>query len=435
MELTLELLRQYGSAALGLLAQPYYYLALIVMGFLYRRLAVTERSHFHVRLHAWPLLLLRAAGWGLLAGAGVSIAAAFIGAALTPDAVLWLWGTAAALALLRVRFLCFAYSAGVLGVLQAASGLLSLEESGGTAGRLGTSLAALDMPGLLLLVALLHAAEALLVKKDGQRLASPLYLEGKRGKLIGGYSLQGLWPVPLLLLVPASGGAEGAAAALPWTPLLGGEGWSAGWTVLALPAVIGFTDLALSELPKQAARLASRRLLIYSLILVALALAASYARPLVLVASLAALGLHEALTRLAERRERQRPPRFVHDERGLCILGVLPGTPAQEMGLEAGEVLRKVNGRGVRTKEELHAALHENSAFCRLEVLNLDGQVKFVQRARFAGEHHQLGVLLAPDEDAAYSAVPGRGSVLALLLRRGHKVRRRASGEPPSMEA
>ncbi|QJC54518.1 PDZ domain-containing protein [Paenibacillus albicereus] len=402
------------------------------MAFLYRRLAVTERSLFHVRLHVWPLLLLRSAGWGLLAGAAVSVAAAFIGTTLTPDAVLWLWGTAAVLALIRVRYLCFAYSAGVLGVLQAVCGLLSLEESGGTAGRLGASLAALDMPGLLLLVALLHAAEALLVRKDGGSLASPLYLEGKRGKLIGGYSLQGLWPVPLLLLVPVSGGAEGAAAALPWTPLLGGEAWSAGWTVLALPAIIGFSDLALSELPKHVARLASRRLLLYSLVLVVLALAAAFARPLVVVASLAALGLHEALTQLAERVQRQRPPRFVNDARGLCILGVLPGTPAEEMGLEAGEVLHKVNGLRVRTKEDLHAALHENSAFCRLEVLNLDGQLKFAQRARFAGEHHQLGVVLAPDEDAAYSAVPARGSVLALLLR-ARRARRRAAGDSASM--
>ncbi|OXM15068.1 serine protease [Paenibacillus herberti] len=427
----MELLREYGSAALQMLSQPFYYVALIVMILAYIRRTTLERRMFHVRLHAWPLLLFRAMSWGLLAGVILSLAAASIGILLTPDAVLWLWGTAAVLALLRVRYLCFAYSAGLLGLLQGLSSLLALEDSGGWIGSLAQSLAALDMPGLLLLVAGLHLVEALLVRRDAGRLASPLYLEGKRGKLIGGYSLQGFWPVPLLLLVPAADGAVGTAA-LPWTPLLGGDAWAGGWTVLALPVVIGFVDLALSALPKQQARLASRRLLLYSAVLAVLALGAAFAAPLVPLASLAALGLHEALVLLGERRERQQPPRFVHDSRGLCILGVVPGTPAEEMGLEAGEVLHKVNGQRVRTKEELYTALHENSAFCRLEVLNLEGQVKFVQRARFDGEHHQLGVLLAPDEGAGYYAAPAHLSLLGLL--RGDKAaRRRDGGESMTM--
>lgn len=424
----MELMRAYGSAALQLLSQPFYYVSCLIMVLAYIHRTRTERSLFHVRLHVWPLQLLRAAGWGLLAGAAVSVAAAFVGVMLTPDTVLWLWGTAAVLALLRVRYLCFAYSVGVLGLLQTASGMLSLDESGGAVGQAAQSLAALDIPGLLLLVAGLHAAEALLVRRDSAQLSSPLYLEGKRGKLIGGYSLQGFWPVPLLLLVPASGGS----AVLPWTPLLGGDAWAGGWTVLALPVIVGFADLALSSLPKQQARLASRRLLLYSGALAVLALAAAYASPLIPVAALAALGLHESLALLGEFLQRRQPPRFVHDERGLCILGIVPGAPAEEMGLEAGEVLHKVNGQRVRTKEELYDALHENPAFCKLEVINLEGQIKFVQRARFAGEHHQLGVLLAPDEDSGYYAAKPHLSVLS-LLRRNRTARRSSGGEGAAM--
>ena len=116
-------------------------------------------------------------------------------------------------------------------------------------------------------------------------------------------------------------------------------------------------------------------------------------------------------------REASNSPYYVHDERGLRVLAVIPGTPAEAMGIAAGEILHKVNGQSVRTKDELYAALHVNSAFCKLEVLNHEGQIKFAQRARYAGEHHQLGVVLAPDEKAGYYAASGAASLFDLIMR------------------
>ncbi|MDF2662100.1 MAG: Trypsin-like serine protease, partial [Paenibacillus sp.] len=40
--------------------------------------------------------------------------------------------------------------------------------------------------------------------------------------------------------------------------------------------------------------------------------------------------------------------------------------------------------------------------FCKLEVINTEGHSKFVQRALYSGDHHLLGVLLAPDEKVMY---------------------------------
>ena len=133
------------------------------------------------------------------------------------------------------------------------------------------------------------------------------------------------------------------------------------------------------------------------------------------LAAIASLLLHEAIIWRSRSVEAAQSPLYVHDSRGLRILGIVPGTPAAAMGLITGEVLHKVNGMHVRTKEDLYEALVHNSAFCKLEVLNLDGELKFVQRARFAGEHHQLGVILAPDEQANYYAASGPASLLELL--------------------
>ena len=412
----LILLQQFAYAIGGLLKQPFYYFAGVLIVLHYIRQTRMERKLFHVRLHAWPGLLLRALIAGIIVGGAVSIAGAFIGMTLTTDATLWLWGTTIVLLLIRVRYLCFAYSAGILGLLQWIIGFTALSSAEGITGQLARSLAHLDIPGLLLLVALMHAAEALLVRWEGARFATPIFLEGKRGKLIGGYTLQGYWPVPLLLIVPAAGGMA-ANAPLPWTPLLGGSAWDGGWTMIALPAIIGFTDLTRSMLPQRKAHHTSRNLLLYSLILGAAAVAAAFVPVLVPLAALCSLIIHEMLIWVGARMEQEMSPLYVHNGQGLTVLGVVPGTPAEQMGIQAGEILHKVNGRRVYTKEDFHEAFYVNSAFCKLEVFNTDGQLKFVQRPRYAGEHFQLGVILAPDEDAGYYAEPGPSSVIDLLRR------------------
>jgi len=414
LEIVMEMLSFLKSAAIGLIIQPFYYIAVLFIMLQYIKQIQMERSMFAVKLHSWPRLVARAAAFGLLTGLALSAAGLFIGMTLTSSAVLWLWSIAALLMLIRIRYLCFAYSAGIIVLLQWIIDMLSLPESDGWAGILLASLSAIDGAGLLLLVALLHLAEALLVRIQGDRLSTPLFFEGKRGKLIGGYALQGFWPVPLLLLVPSTAAGVGGME-LPWTPLFGAD-WTGGWTFIALPMVIGFTEMTRTMLPSAKAKHAAKGLLLYSLSLGAAAVA-SWWQPLLLpVAALVSLLLHEALIWRSHAVESKSSPLFVHDSRGLRILGIVPGTPAEAMGLLAGEILHKVNGRKVHTKAELYEALYQNPAFCKLEVYNLDGEVKFAQRARYAGEHHQLGVILAPDERANYYAGAGPVSLLQMLF-------------------
>lgn len=115
------------------------------------------------------------------------------------------------------------------------------------------------------------------------------------------------------------------------------------------------------------------------------------------------------------------------------MLAVLPGSPAEELGIRAGESIVKVNGVPVPTKEDLHAALRINPAFCKLEVLNLAGESKFLQRAIYAGDHHQLGAILAPDELAPAAVRLQPLSLLQLLRpRTSARAVRGARGATPA---
>lgn len=436
MEIVREMGDLLGIAFIQLASGPFYYLAVFFLILQYTRQMRLERELFAVKLHDWKWLALRALGTGLLVGIGISVAAAFIGASLSPSAVLWFWGIAALLLLIRIRYLCFAYSAGIVTLLQWIVGFTQLQDRADWLGSMASSLARIDAAGLLLLVALLHLAEALLVRLQGDKLSTPLFLEGKRGKLVGGYMLQGFWPVPLLLLVPVSaetGASSAAQTTLPWTTLLGGMG-AEGWTFVALPMIIGFTEMTRSLLPAAKARHAAKGLLIYSIALGAAAMLAWWLPALLPVAALVSIALHEALVWRSRAMEARREPLYVNDARGLRILGIVPGTPAEAMGLAAGEVLYKVNGVRVSTKEELYLALAANSAFCKLEALTVGGEPKFAQRARYAGEHHQLGVILAPDEQANFYAAEGALSLLELLRGRRASNRRRGARTPAGGE-
>ncbi|OMF35809.1 serine protease [Paenibacillus sp. FSL H8-0548] len=425
MKTAIELLEMLGQTAVQLVIQPFYYIAVVFIILQYMRQIKMERQMFAVKLHSWPKLVFKALVAGLLVGIVVSIAGAFIGVALTGEAVIWLWVIAAILMLIRIRYLCFAYSAGVITILQWVLGFTPLSERSDSLGAIAASLAGIDAAGLLVLVAILHLAEAVLVRSQGSRLATPLFLEGKRGKLVGGYMLQGFWPVPLLMLVPTA--ASGASTlSLPWTTLFGAD-LSQGWTFVALPMIIGFTEMTRSLLPKDKAKHAAKGLLLYSICLAGAAMLAWYQPMLLPVAGLVSLLLHEAIIWRSQIIEAAQSPLYVHDSRGLRILDIVPGTPAETMGLVAGEIVHKVNGVRVKTKEELYEALVLNSAFCKLEVLNLAGEIKFAQRARFAGEHHQLGVILAPDEQANYYASAGPASLLALL--RSYRASNRRGGK------
>ncbi|WP_019005286.1 PDZ domain-containing protein [Cohnella laeviribosi] len=425
MDPYLDWLREAGRAAAGLFTLPYFYIAVLFAWWHARNSVVLQRQMFHVRMYGSLSLLISRTLAGLGAGLCLSLIGLGAGAQLTNETLLCVWLAMAVLALFRLRYICLAYAAGALGLVQAV--LSWTGWSGDAAGAAGPAIRALlqiDVPGLLFLAGLLHVAEGALVRLQGAKQAVPLFLEGKRGKPIGAYSLSGLWPVPLLWLVPA-GGTDGLA--LPWTPLFSSSD-AAGWSLLAFPVLIGFTDRTKTRWPEDKARESGNTLMLYGLAVAVLAAGAAFWEPLAPVAALGAFAMHEGVLLLGRWRESGRQPVYAQDGRGLTVLATLPGTPAAEMGLQAGERITRVNGMKVRTKEQLHDALQLQSAFSKLEVVNREGHVKFVQRARYAGEHYQLGIILAPDEDADVVAAPRSASIWRGLRQAG--ARRRRGAEP-----
>ncbi|HEX6988832.1 MAG TPA: PDZ domain-containing protein [Bacillota bacterium] len=379
----------------------------------YRRLAETERALYgRTRIHVFPATA-RALAHGLLGGVLASYLLVFTGVALGGNDLAYLWPVALLLMLLQPRFLCFSYAA----TLVSLSSLL-------------TGWPQVNIPGLVGLVAVLHVVEGILVWLGGDRGALPVSIRHRDGDVVGGFHVQRFWPVPLVAVLGMSlpPALQGEAIAMPdWWPLLGlsEQALAAqGLTLVLWPAAaaLGYSDVAVSVEPLARSRRAAGHLLLYSLTLLLLAIAASRWAPLLWVAAVASGGLHEWMIQAGLRSEFGGQPRFRAVDDGVAVLDVFPGSFADVMGLRRGDVIRRVNGRNVANRRELADVLGGSSFFLAVTVTRA-GRWLDLETNRFRPGPGALGVVPAPEPGDPALIQIGQGGVLtrwlSRLLKRG----------------
>ncbi|ABO68383.1 MULTISPECIES: PDZ domain-containing protein [Geobacillus] len=348
-----------------------------------------ERRDFHVRVHhpwqEWRGLWT----WGWAAGAVLSVVAISAGVALPREAVWMVTALTVVIGFtMEARLLSPAYTVGgaivLLGLIGQSGMVSDLFPDGPTAGA-----------ALALFLTLLLAAEGWLILRSQKGTASPQLVKSKRGMTIGMQWTQRFWFVPIVL--PVSGGA---LSPVSWWPLLpAGDGYSF-WLV---PFLLGFSQRRQHVMPPEAAHEEGRRVLRLALLVALLAVVGIWYLPLAFVAGAVAIIGREWIAFSGHRADRARPPRFARHSQGVVIVGVLPGSKAEKMGLQIGEIIMKANGVHVRTEAEFYEELQRNRAFCKLDVIGHNGEVRFVQGALYEDEHHELGLLFVHNRGASAS--------------------------------
>ncbi|MGG1223855.1 PDZ domain-containing protein [Brevibacillus formosus] len=407
----------YGFAAFFI--NPVFYLFLVFIYLHYRRQMNLERQLFSARIQSPLLSTIRAVGMGLVGGLLISLLSAGLGVVVQAQDLWILWGLALILALIRLRFLCFAYAAGILAILHAITQVIPpVTDVPGLSFVWEMIRQAKPLP-LLALVAVMHLIEAMLVRWNGGRDASPLFVEGQRGRIVGAYLLHSFWLTPAVLFVQMEPGAMSGALYPGWPFFSPG---AASFGLMLLPTVTGFSDMTQTMTPYRKATQVAKNLMLYAIILLGLCALAAWFYPLILLAAIFALFGHEALFFWSQYQERKRSPYFIQSSRGVKVMGVIPGTRAEEIGITPGEIIVKVNGISVREKEDLYPALQANPAFCKMEVLTREGELKFVQCAVYAGNHHQLGIIVVPDANTRAFVDLKRASVVELIKQKLEKL-------------
>jgi len=247
-------------------------------------------------------------------------------------------------------------------------------------------------PSLAIVLGLFLVAEGYLIMKNGINGSSPKLIKSKRGQRVGVHEVKRLWLLPVLMLIP------GDAVHLPfaWWPVfhLGAENYN----LMFIPFAVGFQQRIQGMLPKQAIKSFGKRILFLGIIILC-GSAAGYWYPIASIVVMAAAIIgHEGLAFIQKLREDGMPFYFSRKNNGLMILGIIPDSPASKMELKVGELITKVNGNAVTNEDDLYEALEKNRAYCRLEVFDTNGEIRFVSRALYEGDHYELGILFVQDE-------------------------------------
>lgn len=368
-----------------------YYLILIAIILGVRRVK-KEREQFHIRINDVFLECKYVLTSGLLIGLIISIVMLFVGV-VVPFAAVILFALITFLLSLstRVHLLAPTFIIGV----SFFSLILIMNNEAWTIPLFSEAFSSLNNQIFLsvsLLLGLLLIGEAILIFYHGGKKSSPKLVKSKRGLQVGIHEVKRLWMVPVLLLIP--GGV--LQAPFPWWPVFSiGEDT---YSLFLVPFAIGFFHQSKAMLPKEAAKLIGKRLLLIGVMTTGIA-AASYYYPLAsIIAVTFAIIFREMIFLQQRTREEASSSFFTKQNKGVKILGVIPQSPADKMGLQLGESILRVNGISVKDKLGFYRAIQRNSAHCKLEVIDQNGEIRFTQRALYEGDHHELGVLFVQEE-------------------------------------
>jgi hypothetical protein len=363
--------------------------AVILVYIQYRRIAVMEAELHGVAKHLPLQQTMSALVLGLVGGLVGSVALSLAGVGLvevpgTASALLYLWPVSVALGWVNPRFFCFAYSGSLMALASLATGWPRI-----------------DVPSVMGLVAVLHMVEALLIYLSGYTLATPMSINGQYEQAVPGFMLQRFWPVPLVL--PLFSLFVDSPVAMPhWWPLLRPDAHLVqavlpfGWKFLPFVVTMGYSDLAITAPPEIRARQSSRVLLVYSGILLLLAIGAGHWRFLMWVAAVfSALG-HETMAVWSGRVQLLGDPYLKRPAKGVAVLDVLPGSPALAAGIRTGTVILTVDDYEVNHREDLHQALMKAPAYVRILYRN-GRQLEQCRLQRPAEGLFGFGAILVPE--------------------------------------
>lgn len=195
--------------------------------------------------------------------------------------------------------------------------------------------------------------------------------------------------IPFFVLIP-SGMITPFAPFWPYFSV-GDESYS----IILIPFIIGFDYVVRGSLPQDAAQRISKSVYMLGLVVLLLALGSIYISWLSLIAILIAIIGREFINYKHRIDDKNSIPYFNPVAAGLKVLAIIPGTPGDRLGIHVGETILKVNNQEINSVQELYTALQESGAYFKIDVLNDENEVRFVQSALYEDDHHELGLIFA----------------------------------------
>ncbi|MEC1288859.1 S1C family serine protease [Bacillus mojavensis] len=386
------------SAGLFFLHPLFWFFVIVSLAFGYVRIK-RERKTFHTRIADIYDELKFTYTKGLIPGILLSIVLGVLGISI-PLGILAIIAvmTAAAALTLRANWMSAAYIVSVSILIGFG---LQVNQTEPFLDRFPQGFAVV-WPALAVFLGLLVIVEGVVAYRSAHVKTSPGLVVSSRGLPIGQQLANRIWLLPLFILVPGNG----LESHLSWWPVFSVPGGS--FHFLWIPYFVGFGQRVQGSLPETSIRTTAKRVCILGLIVSALGAASLLWTPLAGAAVCAAVLGRIFLSVKQRINDNAAPFYFSKRDQGLMVLGIIPNTPAEDLELKIGEIITKVNGVPVKHVSDFYEALQRNRAYVKLEIIGLNGEIRFDQRASYEGEHHELGILFVKDDrEGEAAALPG----------------------------
>ncbi|MDR7871265.1 MAG: PDZ domain-containing protein [Tissierellaceae bacterium] len=252
------------------------------------------------------------------------------------------------LSLIDTRFVCFAYGGSIVVLFNLIFGFPNI-----------------DSNDLMLLVAVLHIVEALLIIINGSHQCEiSNFAIGFSD--VGGYKFSRIWPLPLVLFI--------------------GDTMIKPITIIAL---LNYGDFTISSYPKKKTMLSGITLFLYGIILLIITKQkiSPFLPPLVAIIG------HEFIIQINKYREKTKIPLFSNPVEGIRVLAVKPGSIAKQLGISKGDIILKIND----------VIINDERDIMDIEAINLDGyKIRYFNIKRgiiiksYKGKRKTLGIITLP---------------------------------------
>ncbi len=383
----MEILKGIGR----LFLQPALYVGIILVIIAGFNRVKWERKSFSIRVYSPWLELKNFFGIGLLFGLCLSIVSVVIGFSVTIEWIA-IFNTIICFLMLigMFRFSSTAFTIGITSLTFYFCYYFDINLSPFMNEAFDYDAVFIDnfMISMTFLLSILLFVEAFLIQYTSAKNPAPSLRKSKRGKLIGSFQLRKLWFVPLVVFIPG----DVFTKIFEWWPVftIGSQSYS----LIILPLFIGFQQRVQGQLPEAASRKIAVQVTTLATIIAVAGLLGIMMPILTLFAFMFAVIGRFWISYRHYRAEQLLPKKFGPQPGGIVVLGSREATPSARLNLKAGEKITEVNGQPIHTREGLYDALNLNRAFCKIKVIDNNGEPRFEQTALYENESFELGLLL-----------------------------------------
>lgn len=381
---------------------PFFWLVIFIVWGQYQRTAALEKNLFGTEKISPRDKTLYAVIYGILGGVLGSLIVMILGISITEAGLIYVWPLALILTLIDPHLMCFSYAGGIVALFSLLTGLIRI-----------------DVAGLMGLVAVLHFVESVLIYFAGHMNATPVFIKDKKYGVIGGFSLQEFWPVPIMLLTIITGdfSAVDVVQMPDWWPLIRPpahilQGNQAIFLMLPVVAALGYGDIALTKTPKNRCKSSAVNLLLFSTILLILSVLASRYRLFAFIAAIFAPAAHELLIFSGKKSERTYKPLFIPPQKGEMVLDVVKNSPAEKIGLSSGDIILSINGKDLDEPGKLQELLSDYPTYIWMTVTTPEGKIKDLEINAFPNGINTIGAILVPKSPSESYVVLEKGNLI-----------------------